>query len=44
MKFNERFAVHPADFQSYDTDTIREEFLVDEIFVENDYIKKNLPK
>jgi 4-deoxy-L-threo-5-hexosulose-uronate ketol-isomerase len=36
MKFNERFAVHPADFQSYDTEMIREEFLVQEIFLKDE--------
>ncbi len=36
MKFNERFAVHPADFQSYDTEMIREEFLVEEIFLKDE--------
>ena len=30
MRFNERDAVHPEDFQSYDTDRIRKEFLVEE--------------
>ena len=33
MKFNERYAVHPADFQSYDTELIRDEFLVEEVFL-----------
>jgi 4-deoxy-L-threo-5-hexosulose-uronate ketol-isomerase len=31
-RYQERFAVHPADFRSYDTDRIRTEFLVDRIF------------
>ncbi len=38
MKFNERDAVHPADFQSYDTDRIRKEFLVEEIFVKDEIV------
>ena len=32
MRFNERFAVHPEDFESYGTEKIRNEFLVSEIF------------
>jgi 4-deoxy-L-threo-5-hexosulose-uronate ketol-isomerase len=31
-RYQERFAVHPADFRSYDTDRIRSEFLIDGIF------------
>ena len=38
MKFNERNAVHPADFQSYDTERIRKEFLVEEIFVKDEIV------
>lgn len=38
MRFNERDAVHPADFQSYDTDRIRKEFLVEEIFVKDEIV------
>ena len=38
MKFNERFAVHPADFKMYDTDKIREEFLVEEVFVKDEIV------
>ena len=38
MRFNERFAVHPADFKSYGTEKIREEFLVEEVFVEDDIL------
>ena len=36
MKFNERYAVHPKDFKKYDTDRIRKEFLVKEVFVRNE--------
>ena len=38
MKFNERYAVHPADFQSYDTEMIRDEFLVEEVFLKNEIV------
>jgi len=38
MKFNERFAVHPADFKSYDTGMIRDEFLVKEVFLKDDIV------
>jgi 4-deoxy-L-threo-5-hexosulose-uronate ketol-isomerase len=31
-RYQERFAVHPADFRKYDTDRIRTEFLIDGIF------------
>lgn len=36
MKFNERFAVHPADFTAYDTQMIRDEFLVEDVFIEDE--------
>jgi 4-deoxy-L-threo-5-hexosulose-uronate ketol-isomerase len=36
MKFNERYAVHPKDFKKYDTDRIRKEFLVKEVFVKDE--------
>ncbi len=36
MKFNERYAVHPKDFKKYDTDRIRKEFLVKEIFLKDE--------
>jgi 4-deoxy-L-threo-5-hexosulose-uronate ketol-isomerase len=36
MKFNERYAVHPVDFKKYDTDRIRKEFLVEEVFVSDE--------
>jgi len=38
MKFNERYAVHPEDFKQYDTEQIRKEFLVEEIFVKDEII------
>jgi len=38
MRFNERDAVHPADFQFYDTERIRKEFLVEEIFVKDEIV------
>lgn len=38
MKFNERYAVHPSDFTKYDTEQIRKEFLVEEIFKEDEII------
>jgi len=36
-KTNTRFAVHPEDFKKYDTQRIREEFLIEEVMV-NDLI------
>jgi 4-deoxy-L-threo-5-hexosulose-uronate ketol-isomerase len=36
MKFNERYAVHPEDFKNYDTDRIRKEFLVEEVFAKDE--------
>jgi 4-deoxy-L-threo-5-hexosulose-uronate ketol-isomerase len=33
--YEERFAVHPQDFKSYDTDKIRENFLVENLFNED---------
>ncbi|MCK5464507.1 MAG: 5-dehydro-4-deoxy-D-glucuronate isomerase, partial [Bacteroidales bacterium] len=36
MKFNERYAVHPKDFKKFDTDRIRKEFLVKEVFVKDE--------
>ena len=36
MKFNERYAVHPEDFKNYDTERIRSEFLVEEVFVKDE--------
>ena len=36
MKFNERYAVHPKDFKKYDTDRIRKEFLVKEVFIKDE--------
>ena len=38
MKFHERFAVHPTDFQSYDTEMIRDEFLVEEVFLKDEIV------
>jgi len=38
MKFNERYAVNPADFKNYDTDRIRREFLMEDIFVKDEII------
>jgi 4-deoxy-L-threo-5-hexosulose-uronate ketol-isomerase len=38
MKFNERYAVHPADFQKYNTEEIRKEFLVEEVFVKDEIV------
>ena len=32
MKIEERYACHPADFKSYDTSRIREEFLIGTLF------------
>jgi 4-deoxy-L-threo-5-hexosulose-uronate ketol-isomerase len=37
VKTNTRFAVHPEDFKKYDTKRIREEFLIEEVMV-NDQI------
>jgi len=36
MKFNERYAVHPKDFKKFDTNRIRKEFLVKEVFVRDE--------
>jgi len=36
MKYTERYAVHPADFKSYDTKRIREEFLMPDLFEADD--------
>lgn len=32
MKYTEKYAVHPADFKNYDTQRIREEFLIPNLF------------
>lgn len=32
MKYSERYAAHPADFKTYDTQRIREEFLMNSLF------------
>jgi len=37
IQYQERFAVHPEDFKHYDTEMIREEFLLEDLF-ENDKI------
>lgn len=36
MQYSIRYASHPHDFKTYDTARIREEFLVSELFVENE--------
>ena len=36
MKVEERYACHPEDFKSYETDRIRHDFLVEKIFIEDD--------
>lgn len=36
MKYSERYAAHPADFKNYDTERIREEFLMDSLFENNE--------
>ena len=36
MKINERYAVHPKDFKKFDTNRIRKEFLVKEVFVKDE--------
>ncbi len=38
MKFSERSAVHPDDFTSYDTERIRKEFLVEEVFLKDEIV------
>jgi 4-deoxy-L-threo-5-hexosulose-uronate ketol-isomerase len=38
MKLELRYAVHPDDFRSYDTGKIREEFLIEKIFVPGEII------
>jgi 4-deoxy-L-threo-5-hexosulose-uronate ketol-isomerase len=35
VKSNTRFAVHPEDFKKYDTKRIREEFLIEEVMVDD---------
>ena len=37
IQFTERQAVHQQDFKSYDTERIREEFLVSDMFHENEF-------
>jgi 4-deoxy-L-threo-5-hexosulose-uronate ketol-isomerase len=34
-KINSRFAVHPSDFKKYDTQRIREEFLIEEVMIDD---------
>ena len=36
MKVEERYACHPADFKSYDTSRIREDFLISDLFKSNE--------
>ncbi len=36
MKYTEKYAVHPADFKNYDTQRIREEFLIPNLFEANE--------
>ena len=36
MKFIEKYAVHPKDFKKFDTNRIRKEFLVKEVFVRDE--------
>lgn len=36
MKTEERYAAHPQDFKSYTTQKIREEFLIEQVFVQNE--------
>ena len=33
LKSESRFAVHPEDFKKYDTQRIRQEFLIEEVMV-----------
>jgi 4-deoxy-L-threo-5-hexosulose-uronate ketol-isomerase len=34
-KYDERFAVHPDDFRAYDTELIRSEFLIEDVFIQD---------
>ncbi len=36
MKYSVRYATHPRDFKSYDTTRIREEFLVSDLFLQDE--------
>ncbi len=36
MKYTERYAAHPADFKNYDTTRIREEFLMPDLFQQDE--------
>lgn len=36
MKYEVRYACHPGDFKSYDTSRIRDEFLIPELFEDNE--------
>lgn len=36
MKIEMRYACHPADFKNFDTDRIRREFLINDIFIPDD--------
>ena len=36
IKYEVRYASHPADAKNYDTKRLREEFLVERVFVENE--------
>lgn len=36
MKIELRYAVHPADFKKYDTEKLRKEFLIENIFIPNE--------
>jgi len=38
MKIELRYAVHPGDFKNYDTDKLRKEFLIENIFVPDEIL------
>lgn len=38
MKYSERYAAHPADFKNYDTQRIREEFLMTSLFEKDEIV------
>ena len=44
MKFNERYAVHPEDFKACDTNRIRGEFLVEKVFLKDEFRLSETPE
>ena len=38
MKTELRYAAHPDDFKSYGTEKIRKEFLIEDVFIPDEYL------